>query len=56
MEGTGSILMVAPNLEINNDTVRVHQNSIRFLSPREIANLHCFPNSFGNLLRNIFID
>lgn len=50
MEGTGSILKIK-NLrdesETKSDLVRIYQDSIRFLSPREIANLHCFPNDFG---------
>ena len=48
MEGTGSLLRVSEEvLDSKMDSVRIHQNQIRYLSPREIANLHCFPNDFG---------
>jgi hypothetical protein len=55
MEGTGSILKV--NKEVldsnqNMGSVRIYQKMIRFLSPREIANLHCFPNNFGKYFNN----
>ena len=48
MEGTGSVLLVNNNTNnnINNDLIRIYQKDVRFLSPREIANLHCFPNDF----------
>ena len=52
IEGTGSMLKVqdtAMPLTPSDSTssVRVYQNMVRFLSPREIANLHCFPSTFG---------
>ena len=55
MEGTGSILMTSSNHtpEINDDLIRIYQNSIRYLTPREIANLHCFPNNFGKKIKEI---
>ena len=57
MEGTGSILIK----EIENvkqeekredelKYVKITKNNIRFLSPKEIANLHCFPSNFGKII------
>ena len=50
MEGTGSILMVKPSdykIDKTESTLKINHKNIRFLSPREIANLHCFPIDFG---------
>ena len=51
LEGTGSILRVKNENEIdeekNDSTIEISRNSIRFFSPKEIANLHCFPDQFG---------
>lgn len=47
MDGSGSILRVDSNGETKDeDQLKVFQDSIRFLSPKEVANLHCFPNDF----------
>lgn len=56
LESTGSILKVTqsdnePFQQVNEShdaMVKVDRNSIRFFSPKEIANLHCFPDEFGN--------
>lgn len=55
MDGSGSILKVNSDKETKDgDQLKVYQDSIRFLSPKEVANLHCFPNDFGNCsLRHI---
>ena len=40
MEGTGSILKIRSKRdesETKSDVIRIYQDSIRFLSPREIA-------------------
>jgi hypothetical protein len=59
MEGTGSILIkskenVQEEARAANDDklkyVEITKNNLRFLSPKEIANLHCFPQDFGKLL------
>ncbi len=55
MEGTGSILIKSIDKiqEDLNQTdnhqkyVKITKNNLRFLSPKEIANLHCFPTDFG---------
>lgn len=49
MDGTGSILRTneSDNQDLNS-SLRVNKKSLRFLTPREVANLHCFPNDFGN--------
>lgn len=43
MDGTGSILRTS---EDSNNNLRINKKSLRFLTPREVANLHCFPNNF----------
>ena len=48
MDGTGSILKIQNIEEIDSKSLRVELKSMRFFSPREIANLHCFPDDFGN--------
>jgi hypothetical protein len=52
LEGTGSLLKVQQDgdeLNVTNDVdkLTVKNRSIRYFSPKEIANLHCFPNDFG---------
>lgn len=47
MDGTGSILQVKDQENPDCDSLKISQRSVRFLSPREVANLHCFPNEFG---------
>jgi tRNA (cytosine38-C5)-methyltransferase len=47
LEGTGSILNVGDGkLDGDENTINVSSSSVRFFSPKEIANLHCFPNEF----------
>ncbi|CAF0989811.1 unnamed protein product [Brachionus calyciflorus] len=53
LEGTGSILKVTSDrrtiLDDSTDEfdhIKISKNLIRFFSPKEIANLHCFPNQF----------
>lgn len=56
MDGSGSILKVdSDELTKDGDQLKVYQDSIRFLSPKEVANLHCFPNDFGNCFCSITI-
>lgn len=52
LEGTGSLLKVQgvrEDLESADETkmLKVQNSSIRYFSPKEIANLHCFPKDFG---------
>ena len=51
MDGTGSILRVGTSTDLS---LSVNKKSLRFLSPREISNLHCFPNDFGKFQNNFF--
>jgi hypothetical protein len=48
--GSGSILKVQNEALCEDDPLKINQKSIRFLSPREVANLHCFPNDFGTII------
>ncbi len=55
MDGTGSILKIC-DLKSSDSKSRfltIEHKSLRFFSPREIANLHCFPDSFGKLENSI---
>lgn len=57
LEGTGSILRINKNNTLEdrlaeNGTIEISRNSVRFFSPNEVANLHCFPSDFGE---HIFI-
>ena len=44
MEGTGSILQMGNFDESDRETL-LEQGQLRFFSPREVANLLCFPKS-----------
>nr|ALB00266.1 tRNA (cytosine(38)-C(5))-methyltransferase [Brachionus koreanus] len=53
LEGTGSLLKVNSNKKDLMDVImdktehiNISKNLIRFFSPKEIANLHCFPDEF----------
>ena len=64
MEGTGSILIKSiENLkeeESSSDNslkyVKISKNNLRFLSPKEIANIHCFPADFRKSLFSYVFD
>ncbi len=49
MEGTGSILLneSIKDQDKNSETININYDDVRFLSAKEVANLHCFPNDFG---------
>jgi hypothetical protein len=53
MDGTGSILKICDGENSDSKLLTIEHKSIRFLSPKEIANLHCFPESFGNACNHI---
>ncbi|RNA08584.1 tRNA (cytosine(38)-C(5))-methyltransferase [Brachionus plicatilis] len=53
LEGTGSLLKVNSNkidlmdvIMDKTEHINISKNLIRFFSPKEIANLHCFPDKF----------
>jgi hypothetical protein len=55
LDGTGSVLRVKKSrtldeLSPRDNKIEIKRKSIRFFSPKEIANLHCFPNEFGKHL------
>lgn len=43
VEGTGSVLQTNANARDGD----VHDMRLRYLTPREIARLHCFPDDYG---------
>jgi len=46
-EGTGSILITSEDLiTVYGDEIEVPCDAVRYLSPREVSNLHCFPQNF----------
>ena len=48
IDGTGSMLHINENMMIKNenDMIKISHDSIRFFTPKEISNLHCFPDDF----------
>ena len=53
MDGTGSILKICDKEKSDSELLTIEHKSLRFFSPREIANLHYFPDSFGNFNNSI---
>ena len=51
IEGTGSLLAIQSSESTttadDSKEIQIDKKSIRFFSPKEIANLHCFPKDFG---------